>query len=263
VSADGQSGEGWPFPGAIAAAVFPMAPGDRFDWHTHQDHQLAWASTGVLTVLTSSATWVLPPTRALWIPAGVPHEVQASGATTMRPLYVRPDRCSIGWDRPTAVEASHLLAEMIGYLAEDTLDPPRRDRAEAVLVDLLRPVEVATIDVRMPVDDRARAVAAGLIADPADRRTLDDWGRQVGASERTLARMFVTETGITFGRWRAMARLQAALPALAAGRAVGSVAQQVGYDSPSAFVAAFQREFGVTPATYFRQRERRGLAAVR
>jgi len=240
--------------GAVSVCVFPMAPGARFDAHTHEDHQLAWASSGVLTVLTESATWVLPPTRALWIPAGLRHEVSAANAATMRPLYIRPDRWTAGWTDPTPVEASSLLAEMIEYLGSDGLDAPQRARAEALLNDLLRPVEVTTVSVRMPVDDRAHSVATGIVDDPSDHRTLAEWGRQVGASDRTLARMFLAETGMQFGRWRALARLQAALPLLAAGEPLGAVALNVGYESTSAFVAAFHREIGVTPAAYFRAR---------
>ena len=86
---------------AVFVADFPMPPGTRFDWHTHEDHQLAWAASGVLTVLTAEATWVLPPTRALWIPAGLPHETASDGGrATMRSLYVRPGlfRCQLGRD---------------------------------------------------------------------------------------------------------------------------------------------------------------------
>lgn len=231
-----------------------MAPGSRFDAHTHDDHQLAWASSGVLTVVTESATWVLPPTRALWIPAGLRHEVSAANAATMRPLYIKPDRWTTGWVQPTPVEASPLLADLIEYLGNDGLAAAQRARAEALLNDLLRPVEVTTVAVRMPVDDRAHSVASGIVDDPADRRTLAEWGREVGASDRTLARMFVAETGMQFGRWRALARLQAALPLLAAGDPIGAVALNVGYESTSAFVAAFHREIGTTPGAYFRTR---------
>jgi AraC-like DNA-binding protein len=232
--------------------TFAMSAGTRFDWHTHDDHQLAWASTGVLTVITSAATWVLPPTRALWIPAGLEHETLASGHATMRALYVRPDLCPISWPDPTPVGAPQLLAELIGYLDRQTLDQPRRARAEALLVDLLEPVPMATIEVRLPADDRAKDVARALGDDPADKRTLSEWGRHVGASERTLARAFLAETGVPFGRWRIMLRLQAALPALASGEPVSNVSRQVGYETPSAFVAAFHRETGLTPAAYFR-----------
>ena len=238
----------------MVVATFPMPSGLVFDWHTHDDHQLAWAASGVLTVRSQQTAWVLPPTRALWIPAGVRHETLTAGAAaTMRSLYIRPQLCPIRWTTPTPVAASPLLAELVGYLEDQTLSSSRRANAEAVLVDLLEPVAMTTIEVRMPSDDRARAVADALATDPADNRTLAQWGRQVGASERTLAREFLAGTGMTFGRWRTLLRLQAALPGLAAGRPVSAVARQAGYESDSAFVAAFRRETGSTPAAYFRE----------
>jgi AraC-like DNA-binding protein/quercetin dioxygenase-like cupin family protein len=257
VSRDGHCPAGRPDApgdGAVLVATFPMPAGRVFDWHTHDDHQLAWAASGVLTVRSQQTAWVLPPTRALWIPAGVRHETLTAGsAATMRSLYVRPDRCRIDWSGPTPVAASPLLAELIGYLENRELSSAHRANAEALLVDLLEPVAMTTIEVRLPADDRARAVADGLRACPADDRTLAQWGRQVGASERTLAREFLAGTGMTFGRWRTLVRLQAALPGLAAGLPVVAVARQAGYDSDSAFVAAFRRETGVTPGAYFRR----------
>jgi AraC-like DNA-binding protein len=235
----------------VIVATFPMPAGLVFDWHTHAEHQLAWAANGVLTVRTGDATWVLPPTRALWIPAGLRHETLSCGPATMRSLYIRPDRSPVAWAQPTPVAASLLLAEMIGYLGSDALGDAARARAEAVLADLLQPVAMTTIDLRLPGDDRARQVALALLDHPADKRTLTEWGREVGASARTLARGFATGTGIPFGRWRTLLRLQEALPALAAGQPVSTVARRAGYDTASAFVAAFRRETGSTPAAYF------------
>jgi len=230
-----------------------MPVGTRFDWHTHEDHQLAWAASGVLSVLTAEATWVLPPTRALWIPAGLRHETGTDGGrATMRSLYIRPGLSPVNWAEPTPVAASPLLAELIGYLGEPDLDPGRRAHAEALLADLLVPVPVTTISVRLPSTTTARRVAEALRANPVDRRTLREWGREVGASERTLARAFAAEAGVPFGRWRTLLRLQAALSMLAAGEPVSRVASRVGYDTPSAFVAAFRRETGQTPGAFFR-----------
>ena len=235
----------------MVVADFAMPPGTRFDWHTHVDHQLAWAASGVLTVLTQDATWVLPPTRALWIPAGLPHETGAEGRATMRTLYIRPDLSPVTWPEPTPVAASRLLAELIGYLG-GTLQAAHRAHAETLLADLLTPVPRATIQVRLPSSGPARQVARALRASPHDRRTLEEWGREVGASGRTLERAFAAEAGVPFGRWRTLLRLQAALPMLAAGQTVSRVAGRVGYETPSAFVAAFRRETGQTPAAYFR-----------
>jgi len=261
VSPDGQSS--WPdqycaaddvaaTAAVILVATFPMPAGLVFDWHTHPDHQLAWAASGVLTVRTDSSTWVLPPTRALWIPAGLRHETLAAGVATMRSAYVRPDRCTISWSQATPVAATPLLAELIGYLGDQNLDAKRRANAETVLVDVLEPVAMTTVELRQPADDRARRVADSLSANPADDRTLAEWGHEVGASERTLARAFLAGTGVSFGRWRILLRVQTALHALADGEPVGNVARRTGYDSDSAFVQAFRRETGVTPAAYFR-----------
>lgn len=236
----------------MIAVTFPMPAGIVFDWHVHDDHQLAWAASGVLTVRTGAADWVLPPTRALWIPAGLKHETLAAGTATMRSLYLRPGRSPASWAEPVPVAVTPLLAELIGYLESDTLSAGQRARAEALLGDLLRPVPMTTIEVRIPADPRAAEVAAALIADPADGRTLAEWGTEVGASPRTLARMFLAGTGTTFGQWRRLARLRAALPQLANGQPVGAVARRVGYQTASAFVAAFRTETGLTPAAYFR-----------
>ncbi len=230
--------------------TFPMPAGRAFAWHAHERHQLAWAAVGVLTVITQASTWVLPPTRALWIPAGLPHETRASSSATMRALYIRPDRCPIDWETPTPVGARALLAELIAYLEDVELRPRQRSAAEELLIGLLEPLHMATIELRMPLDPRARDVAEALMQAPENKRTLEQWGRHVGASERTLARAFVAGTGISFGRWRTRLRLQTVLPILAEGGSITRASLQAGY-APSAFVAAFRRETGTTPKRYF------------
>ena len=237
---------------AIRAVTFPMAPRSRFERHAHDTHQLVWAAAGVLTVAADAGTWVLPPSRALWVPAGLPHETIASERSTMRTLYLEADRCPILWESPRPVVATALLAALIEHLNEDALDQQHRARAEALVFDLLEPVEVATIQVTMPSDERALEVARALMSNPADTRNLAAWGREIGASGRTLTRAFLAGTGIPFARWRTSVRLQAAIPLLAAGEPVATVAGYVGYETPSAFIAAFRRHTGVTPGTYFR-----------
>jgi AraC-like DNA-binding protein len=252
VSQDGQCDPWEVHGGAIFVATFPMPDGLVFDWHTHEHHQLAWAADGVLSVRTASSAWVLPPSRALFIPAGIRHETLSEGSATMRALYIDPAATATGWRDCTPVAATSLLAELICYLADPALTPDRRAHAETMLVDVLEPVSTTAFDVRMPSDDRARQVADGLVESPADGRTLAEWGHDVGASARTLARAFRADTGLPFGRWRTLVRLRAAMVGLARGAAVASIASQVGYESTSAFVSAFRRETGATPAAYFR-----------
>ncbi|MFB9432534.1 AraC family transcriptional regulator [Streptoalloteichus tenebrarius] len=248
-----RSGHLTPVPplGAIVVGTFAMPRGARFDWHRHGVHQLAWASQGVLTVGACGSTWVLPPSRALWIPAGVRHRTGSTSPSTMRSLYFWPERCPTRWTAPTVVAVCGLLRELIGYLAGEAVPDDTRAHAEALVFGLLTPLSVTTIDPPAPCDERARAVAEAVLADPADGRGLDAWGRVVGASGRTLARLFVAETGMSFGRWRGQVRLRAALPLLAEGVAVATVARRVGYATPSAFVAAFRKAVGVPPGAYF------------
>jgi AraC-like DNA-binding protein len=154
------------------------------------------------------------------------------------------------------VVATALMGSLLQYLEDEQLDAPSRAHAEQVLVDLLKPADVLSFDVRMPTDERARCVADSLVKDPADDRTLAQWGDDVGASARTLARAFLADTGLPFGRWRALLRLRVAMEALAASEPVSTVARRVGYETASAFVAAFRRETGITPAAYFRGEDR-------
>jgi AraC-like DNA-binding protein len=235
-----------------------MSEGTVYEWHSHDDHQLAWSARGVLTIRSGASAWVLPPTRAMWIPAGVRHETLSDGVATMRSAYVRPERCSIDWTECTPVVATSLMEELLEYLSGDKLDVAKRARAERVLVDLLVPVSVVSFDVRLPSDERAKRIVDGLVDNLADERTLDEWGLEVGASARTLARVFLAETRLPFGRWRALLRLRTALELLAAGTSVSIVAEKVGYASASAFVAAFRRETGITPAAYFRSERDEG-----
>jgi AraC-like DNA-binding protein len=237
--------------GQAIVCTFPMPVGTKFDWHHHDEHQLAWAPEGVLVVRTHTGDFVLPPSRALWIPARTVHETQAAGPAVLRSAYVDTKSCPVDWQRPTPVDVSPLLRELIPHLEDRSLTAEGRRNAEALLFDLLVPLAVATIDVRLPSDERANRVAQALLAEPGDGRTLHAWGRQVGASSRTLARLFQTETGLSFGRWRTLVRLQASLLHLAEGLPVSVVASRVGYETPSAFVAAFRAHTGVTPGRYF------------
>lgn len=241
---------------AIRAVTFPMAPRSRFERHAHDSHQLLWAANGVLSVVADAGTWVLPPSRALWMPAGVPHETIASERSTMKTLYLQADMCPIRWTAPRPVLATALLAALIEHLSEDSLDRRHRARAERLIFDLVEPVEVATIQLTMPTDERALEVAQALASNPADTRNLAAWGRHVGTSSRTLTRAFLADTGVPFARWRTSLRLHAAIPLLAAGEPVATVAGYVGYETPSAFIAAFRRHTGVTPGAYFRAVER-------
>ncbi|MFD4443558.1 helix-turn-helix domain-containing protein [Nocardia sp. NPDC058519] len=236
--------------GAIVVGSFPLAAGQWTHEHYHPQHQLAWTRTGVLGVAVGEANWVVPPTRALWLPAGVVHKTGASRDAVLCSLYFEPDRCDVPWTEPTAVRVDGLLAHLIAHLAQQQLADEHRIRAEAVVLDLLQPLPATPIDVPRPVDERVLAVADALLENPADPRSLEAHARSVGVSRRTMTRLFVQDTGMSFDRWRTHARLQAALPLLADGQPVSRVAHTVGYATASAFLAAFRRTVGTSPKHY-------------
>ncbi len=237
---------------AIVTGWFPLPAGQAFDRHSHPHHQLAWASHGVVSVTIDEATWVLPRHRALWIPAAIEHATAAASNSLLAGIYFPSATCPIAWTAPTVVAVTDLLAELLVHLTDgESVATGGRDHAEALVFELIEPVDVRTLVLPMPTDDRARRVAEALRADVADGRSLAAWGETVGASERTLTRAFVDDTGITFAAWRTHLRIGAALPLLADGASVATAARAVGYANPSAFLVAFRRALGTSPGAYF------------
>lgn len=236
--------------GTIITA-WPMTTGTWYPSHQHPAHQLSVVTgEGAVAMEAEGRTWIVLPDRALWIPAGVEHSVDALGAGEMTTLWLDPARCPIGWDRTAVVTVDPLVALLVARLVRRDLDPDARTRSEAVLFDVLEPVAADVLDLPLPTDDRARRVAEALLAHPADGRTLAAWGREVGASDRTLQRAFRTGTGLGFQDWRTRARVAAALRLLLTDRPVAAIAGDVGYATSSAFGAAFRKVTGLPPTAF-------------
>jgi len=226
--------------------------------HAHTWDQLVFAAAGTITVQTEQGRWVVPSHRALWVPARVEHKISMRGAVALRSLYFGPGRVRALPRRCCVVQVSPLLRELIAFVAEHpSIDETRADhrRLIGVVLDRLAHVDQEPLALPWPRDDRASKAATAIEADPGDARSLVAVASSVGASKRTLERIFVDQTGMTFGRWRQQARLLRGLAELASGRSVSEVAAVVGYASPSAFVAMFKDALGTTPGRYF---ERRG-----
>jgi AraC-like DNA-binding protein/quercetin dioxygenase-like cupin family protein len=239
-------------PTAIVVGNVALAAGFWFQAHSHPQPQILWPSRGVLGVAVGDHQWVLPPTRALWVPRDVVHRTGANRTAVLHGVYLDAARCRIDWRSPVVLSVGPLLAELIGHLGRDDLAETARARAEAVLLDLLEPLPSAPLTVRMPTDPRAALVAEALRDNPADQRGLAALARAADTSARTLSRLFVSETGGSFDRWRTGIRMWAAVAMLADGEPVSRVAHAVGYATPSAFLAAFRRTVGTTPSGYLR-----------
>ncbi len=233
----------------ISPARFAYAEGHATGIHAHDDHQLVYAGQGVLSVETAGVRWVLPAPRAAWIPAQVPHAVFAESAATMATLYVEAAGPAVR-DGMGVLDVSPLLRQLVLHLLDEPPAGPERRRIEQVTLDQLAAAGASPLELPRPTDPRLRTIADLLHADPRDDRTLRDFGAVVGASERTLQRLFVAETGTTFGRWRTRLRLQQGLIWLGRGHTVTTAAVRSGYDQPSAFIAAFKRSFGTTPGRF-------------
>jgi len=221
--------------------------------HQHTSGQLLGLFNGLLTVRTSLGAWVIPTTRAVWIPPNCPHAAFSHGPFYGWAVYVRPDKCEDLPDQPRAIEVSGLLREGVIRAAPWDLSAPDRVQTNVMNV-ILDEIAISPADafrLPMPSDGRLRRIATALVDHPADARTLEAWAAWANTAPRTVSRRFVEETGLTFTAWRQRARLLRALELLASGQPVGTVALDLGYDNASAFIALFRRTFHTTPGRYF------------
>jgi AraC-like DNA-binding protein len=221
--------------------------------HMHPEDQLLFASKGVMTVRTKQGVWVVPPMRAVWIPANTPHSVTTSGQVSMRTLYFLPKLCRDLPGKCFVVNVAPLLKELILHACRfSRLSKRAADERRIIemVVDQLNEAESIPLQLPQVSDTRALRVANTLFADPSDRRTLRRLCKDCGASKRTIQRLFLEETKMTFGKWRQQLRLLHAMELLASGEKVSSAAAEAGYDSTSAFISMFRKQLGTTPKRY-------------
>lgn len=249
-------------PVTVAAMAKAFTAGDEIAPHAHERDQLIHAVLGTMRVSTASAAWIVPPDRAVYIPADVVHALSMHGAVEMRTLYIVPDARRDLPRAPRVLGVSALLRALILALVEEpaAYDPAGRAGHVATLIldEIVRatPLELA---VPMPADPRLRRLCEALLRDPSRGGTMDAWAASAGASERTLARLFARECGMPFAVWRQRVRLHSALAALARNEPIAAVARANGYASASAFTAAFRKTLGMTP----RMAQRRAAAPHR
>jgi len=238
----------------IIACKIDYQDGLSYPFHHHPPIQLSYASSGVMTVTTMKGIWVVPNSRAVWIPSNIHHKIEASGQLSMRNLYIRPDTVPNLPSQCGVVGVPPLLRELILYAAEFPVDYKSNspeERTMDVILDLIHTLDTTPLMLPISQDPRLKIITNAIIQNPADNRTLEKWGEFAGATSRTLNRLFRKETGMSFRHWRQQARLLEALRQLAVGEQVSTVAWNLGYDSVSAFVYMFRKSLGITPGQYF------------
>lgn len=245
-------------PRPIAAMEINYVDGTTTGAHSHPRAQLLYAIEGVMVVRSSAGYWVVPPNRAVWLTAHVVHEVRMCGDVKVRTVYVDPDASDQLPAACCVIGVSALLRELIVAAVDVPLDyvsGSRDERVMQLILDELSQLEVLPLHLPMPTDTRVHKVCVALNASLDDPATIEQWGERVGVTGKTLQRLFLKETGLSFGQWRQHARLLLALERLASGARIIDVALESGYASQSAFTVMFRKHFGIPPSVFYRQSE--------
>jgi AraC-like DNA-binding protein len=228
-----------------------LTDGFHIGAHRHAEGQLVYPASGALATTTERGTWVAPANRVTWTPPGFGHSHRVYGRTDVRIVVIPVDLCGDLMGRPGVFSVSSLLREAILALTDRRgVRPGTYERLRAVVIDELVETPEKSLHLPEPRDDRLRAVTDLLYADPAMTATLKELGRDAGASERTLSRLFHTEFGMSFHRWRTILRIHHALVHLTSGRSVTDTAMECGWSNPTSFIEAFTAVVGQTPGSY-------------
>jgi len=242
----------------ILASRYPR--GTRLDLHAHREAQLVFAAEGLMQVETPKGRWLVPPDRAVWVPARLGHAIDVLADIEMRSIYFQPHwlaTCHAGGELKSefVVRVHPLLRELVLALFDDQSDSERVMLLAEVVVGELARAGDATTFMPMPADPKARMIAELLLQHPADDRDLDALARAVGVSGRTVSRLFPLETRLTFKVWRQRARIIGAIEMLGRPRqSIKRVATRLGFSSTAAFSFAFRQVTGQTPTAFLSRR---------
>lgn len=250
---------------AVRVRIRSLPTDSHFAPHAHAWAQLAYCASGLVQVSASQRsgaddeiTYIVPPSRAVWIAPGAQHAITVLEAAEFRTVYLDASVTPTGWSDCRVLAVSSLLRELIGALdrsASTELAPSTREVLLMALVnDEIGRADVQALGVPLPHprngDKRLRALCETVLQAPSERATLAEWAGSVGASERTMARLFRHELGMTYQQWRQQALLAHALPLLAHGASVSAAAAASGYASESAFSAMFKNAMGQSPSHF-------------
>lgn len=223
--------------------------------HHHDWCQLVFSTSGAVRVGTEESTFIVPPSRAVWIPAGITHAVTAIEQAELRTLYLLPELLDEpAWSDCRVLEVSPLLRELVLQLATEP-DEAVEDRREALLSELildeLARAKPLSLGIALPRDARLRRLCQAMLDAPERQQSLEAWAAEVGASARTVTRLFREQLGTSFNQWRSQVLLAHALTLAARRRPMSHIAAELGYANASAFSAMVRRTVGMPPSRFF------------
>lgn len=247
----------------LLAGSFPR--GTHLGIHMHREAQLVFAASGTMQVTTPKGRWLVPPGRAVWVPARLEHAIDVLADIEMRTLYFTLDWLALesrsrSLDAEFVVRVSPLLREIVLALFDQPGQSPRTDLLLRLMMLELHQAEDPTTFIPLPHEPRCRRAADLVLAAPILTHDIDDLARQVGTSTRTLSRLFVSETGLSLKSWCQRARIASAIErwAINPHLSIKQTAAELGYSSFPAFSHAFRQVTGRTP-TEFVEAERPSL----
>jgi AraC-like DNA-binding protein/mannose-6-phosphate isomerase-like protein (cupin superfamily) len=230
--------------------------GHRFSGpkHTHEQAQLLYAVSGVVSITTDEGTWVVPPSRAVWLPPGLEHQTSSLAGVQFRSLLIDTSEMQGLPGECVVVEITPLVRELILKLANLAQNPASRDRTDAIV--RLLPMELSfqsaqPLKLPVPKHPELAQICEQFRKDLTQDLPIEAAASLLHMSRATFMRQFKRETAMSFGHWRQQARMLNALTMLAEGRSILDVAFECGYNSPSAFSAMFRRSLGCSPSAYF------------
>lgn len=221
--------------------------------HQHRRGQFLYAASGVVAVGTPEGAWVAPPERAVWIPAGTPHSVRMVGAVQTRSVLIEQAAC-IGFPAHCrVVGVSGLLRQLLVTASEIPPEYDEDGRDGLVMRLLIAEIGAAPtipISVPFPAHPALAALCHAFLERPRASASIDRWAADLAMNRRSFTRLFRRETGMSFAEWRQQACIAVALPRLAAGEPITTIALDLGYEGPANFSTMFKRALGAPPSRY-------------
>ncbi|EEX35172.1 MULTISPECIES: AraC family transcriptional regulator [Vibrio] len=235
--------------------IIHMAKGMEEDFHVHTWHQLVYPVTGLLQTQAKQSKFLVPRTTAVLVPAGVVHASSALTDTVFLGIYINPNICPEFEHRIMSVSVSAFMRELMLTLKKEceseSLDSEiRTARLIEVLYDQMKESQTGDFSLLIPRDRRIKLIFEKLTEEPSLNYTLSEWSNAVGATQRTLTRLFSKEFSTSFSLWRQHLRLVCSLPLLEEGLPIQSISHKVGYQNDSSFIKAFKARFGMTPIQF-------------